>query len=143
MMPFVLFPRRLEAAILWVMLAALPTAWAEPSVESPAVHVRSNSTAAFQRSAAELQRSLYHSTLQRATIVVVLAEAGACPEPARRRAERYRDILASAVSEAGKAEAVAENHPARAAALYRRAERIAGGILAGAQAIGCTPEGGT
>ena len=125
------------------MLAIHPATRAQPTVEAPEVRVQADTTAAFQRRAAELQRSMYQSTSRRAAELVTRAEDGACPELARRRAGRYRDILASATAEAGKAESVAETHPARAAALFRRAERIAGGVLAGATAIGCTLEDGT
>jgi hypothetical protein len=114
---------------------------AEDPVETPPVTVRSDSTAAFQRRAAEMQRGIYRPTLSRASAAVARAEAGQCPELARQRAPRYREILASALGEAGKADAMAAEHPARAAALYRRAERIAGGVVAGASAIGCEAEG--
>jgi hypothetical protein len=123
------------------LAAATPAGAEEGGIEAPAVDVRAASTAAFQRRAAELQRGFYQSTLSLASAVTTRAEAGQCTELARQRARRYREILASALAEAGKADALAAEHPARAAALYRRAERIAGGVVAGAAAIGCEAQG--
>ncbi len=136
--------RMLTCAALCTALAALPSPGAgadEHAVEAPVVDVRAASTAAVQRRAVELQRGLYQSTLSAASAVAARAEAGLCTELARNRARRYREILASALGEAGKADAVAAEHPARAAALYRRAERIAGGVVAGAASIGCEAQG--
>lgn len=127
-------------AALWGALAGPPTGFAgadQGAIEAPAVDVRPASTATFQRRAAELQRGICHATLTSALAVTARAEAGLCGELARSRTRRYRDILASAQGEAGKAETLAREHPALAAALYRRAERIAGGVVAGAAAIGC------
>ncbi len=127
-------------ALLTGMAGARP-AGADDALETPPVTVRADSTSAFQRRAAEMQHGIYRSTLSRATAVITRAEAGHCTDLARLRAPRYREILASALGEAGKADSVAADHPARAAALYRRAERIAGGVVAGASAIGCEAEG--
>jgi hypothetical protein len=131
----------LGVIVLATAIAASPPVLADGPVESPPVTVRPDSTVGFQRRAAEMQRGIYRATLSRASATVTRAEDGRCGDLARRRASRYREILASALGEAGKADALEAEHPARAAALYRRAERIAGGVVAGAAAIGCEAEG--
>ena len=131
----------IRIALATALATAAPANAEDDAIEAPAVDVRTASTAAFQRRAAELQRGIYQSTLSLAAAVTARAEAGQCTELARNRARRYREILASALGEAGKADVLAAEHPARAAALYRRAERIAGGVVSGAAAIGCEAQG--
>jgi len=133
-------PRHFPSAIVALALsfAALAADDVQLEREVPVeITVRSVTATTMQRRAADLRRQEYERTYRSGESVAARAEAGDCNRTANRKASRYREILASAATEAAKALDAFETSPGKAASLYVRAEKIARGVVTGAAALDC------